>query len=93
MCIRDSCTYPVYLVTGSNREKTIEQVGLDLYNRSLKEMRTYFGVNLERIICELHGQPCFQLEDVTPNKKQIISSKSFKNELLQNNNIEIISAN
>ena len=30
MCIRDS----VYLVTGSDRAKTIEQVGLDIYNRS-----------------------------------------------------------
>ena len=32
--IKFACTYPVYLVTGSNREKTIEQIGLDLYNRS-----------------------------------------------------------
>ena len=28
-----ACNYDTYLVTGSNREKTIEQVGLDLYNR------------------------------------------------------------
>tara|TARA_Y100000114_G_C11660116_1_gene278610 strand:- start:59 stop:766 length:708 start_codon:yes stop_codon:yes gene_type:complete len=28
------CKYPVYLVTGSNREKTIDQIGLDVYNRS-----------------------------------------------------------
>ena len=32
--IKFACSYPVYLVTGSNREKTIEQIGLDLYNRS-----------------------------------------------------------
>ena len=32
--IKFACLYPVYLVTGSNREKTIEQIGLDLYNRS-----------------------------------------------------------
>ena len=32
--IKFACTYPVYLVTGSNREKTIDQIGLDLYNRS-----------------------------------------------------------
>ena len=29
-----ACNYDVYLVTGSDRAKTIEQVGLDLYNRS-----------------------------------------------------------
>ena len=31
-----ACKYDVYLVTGSDRAKTIEQVGLDLYNRSQK---------------------------------------------------------
>ena len=36
MCfmIKFCCTYDVYLVTGSDRSKTIEQVGLDIYNRS-----------------------------------------------------------
>jgi len=28
------CNHPVYLVTGSDREKTIDQVGLDVYNRA-----------------------------------------------------------
>jgi len=32
--IKFCCTYDVYLVTGSDREKTVEQVGLDVYNRS-----------------------------------------------------------
>ena len=27
------CKYDTYLVTGSDRAKTIEQVGLDIYNR------------------------------------------------------------
>ena len=38
MCfmIKFCCTYDVYLVTGSNREKTVEQVGLDVYNRSIR---------------------------------------------------------
>ena len=38
MCfmIKFCCTYDVYLVTGSDRAKTIEQVGLDIYNRSMK---------------------------------------------------------
>ena len=31
-----ACKYDVYLVTGSDRAKRIEQVGLDLYNRSKK---------------------------------------------------------
>ena len=28
------CKHPVYLVTGSDRQKTIDQVGLDVYNRA-----------------------------------------------------------
>ena len=36
MCfmIKFCCTYDVYLVTGSDREKTVEQVGLDVYYRA-----------------------------------------------------------
>ena len=38
MCfmIKFCCTYDVYLVTGSDRAKTIEQGGLDIYNRSIR---------------------------------------------------------
>ena len=38
MCfmIKFCCTYDVYLVTGSDRAKPIEQVGLDVYNRSIR---------------------------------------------------------
>ena len=32
--IKFCCRYDVYLVTGSDREKTVEQVGLDIYYRS-----------------------------------------------------------
>ena len=34
--IKFCCKYDVYLVTGSDRAKTIEQVGLDIYNRSIR---------------------------------------------------------
>ena len=34
--IKFCCTYDVYLVTGSDRAKTVEQVGLDVYNRSIR---------------------------------------------------------
>ena len=38
MCfmIKFCCTYDVYLVTGSDRAKTVEQVGLNVYNRSIR---------------------------------------------------------
>ena len=34
--IKFCCTYDVYLVTGSDRAKTVEQIGLDVYNRSIR---------------------------------------------------------
>ena len=34
--IKFCCAYDVYLVTGSDRAKTVEQVGLDVYNRSIR---------------------------------------------------------
>lgn len=50
---------------------------LDLRNASPKEMRTHFGVVLERTCNELRGISCLDLEDVAPPKQQIMSSRSF----------------
>lgn len=40
-------------------------------------IRDHFSVVLERTVRELNGIACLELEDVTPNKQQIISSRSF----------------
>ncbi len=40
-------------------------------------LRRRFSVVLERIQRELNGIPCLTLEEVAPNKQQIISSRSF----------------
>lgn len=50
---------------------------LDLRNASPKEIRTHFGVVMERTCNELRGISCLSLEDVAPPKQQIISSRSF----------------
>lgn len=50
---------------------------LDLRNASPKAIRSHFGVVMERTCEELRGVPCMELEDVTPNKQQIMSSRSF----------------
>ncbi len=49
----------------------------DLKNASPKEIRTHFGVVLERTCNELRGVSCLDLEDVAPAKQQIMSSRSF----------------
>jgi DNA polymerase V len=50
---------------------------LDLRNTSPAEIRTHFGVVLERTCSELRGISCLALEDIAPNKQQLMCSRSF----------------
>lgn len=40
-------------------------------------LRERFSVVLERTVHELRGTPCLQLEEVTPDRKSIVASRSF----------------
>ena len=66
---------------GSRIRKRLSAMGidtvLDLRNASPKEMRTHFGVVMERTCNELRGISCLELEDVMSPKQQIMSSRSF----------------
>jgi DNA polymerase V len=44
-------------------------------------LRTRYGVTVERILRELHGQSCLGLEEVNPTKQQILRSRSFSEEV------------
>lgn len=44
-----------------------------------KVIRREFSVVVERTVMELNAVPCMSLEDVTPAKQQIMSSRSFGN--------------
>tara|TARA_B100000900_G_scaffold395839_1_gene394588 strand:+ start:458 stop:1183 length:726 start_codon:yes stop_codon:yes gene_type:complete len=58
------CKYDTYLVTGSDREKTIEQVGLDVYNRS-KRVFQCSGADIyekNRSIWKSKWEPSYALE-------------------------------
>lgn len=50
---------------------------LELRNAKPAEIRKHFNVVLERTCQELRGVPCLELEDIAPDKQQIMSSKSF----------------
>lgn len=50
---------------------------LDLRNAKPAEIRKHFNVVMERTCKELRGEPCLELEEVVPDKQQIMSSKSF----------------
>lgn len=50
---------------------------LDLKNANPNQMRKVFNINLERIVYELNGHQCIELEFIPESNKQIISSRSF----------------
>lgn len=50
---------------------------LQLRDADVASMRNRYGVVMEKTIRELRGEPCIAIEEVTPAKKQIISSRSF----------------
>ena len=50
---------------------------LDLKRASPERLRQQFSVVMEKTIRELNGTVCLELEEISPAKKQIISSRSF----------------
>lgn len=50
---------------------------LELVQTDIKLLRKQFGVVLERTVSELRGTSCIELEDVVPEKQQIMASRSF----------------
>jgi len=49
----------------------------DLRAANTKFIRKHFGVTLERIVHELNGCSCLELEQIVPNRKSLIASRSF----------------
>ena len=50
---------------------------LDLKRASPSRMRSSFSVVMEKIIREVNGTSCIELEEISPARKQIVSSRSF----------------
>ena len=50
---------------------------LDLKRADSSQLRQQFSVVMQKTIHELNGIVCIELEDITPPKKQILSSRSF----------------
>ena len=43
----------------------------------VSRLRKRFGITMERTVRELRGESCLDIEEITPPKQQIISSRSF----------------
>ena len=74
---------PVEEVWGVGRQlsKHLTAIGIDtalkLADAEPGWIKKQFNIVLERTVRELNGQSCLKLDDITPLKKQIISSRSF----------------
>src|SRR3989338_493530 len=70
-------------VWGVGRRSTarLQQMGinsvLELKYSPAKRIRAEFGVVMERIVAELNGEACLELDEITPPRQQIICSRSF----------------
>lgn len=49
----------------------------DLRTASPSQLRARFSVVMEKIIREINGTTCIELEEINPPRKQIVSSRSF----------------
>ena len=70
-------------VWGVGRQHTLALNGIgihtvkDLRDANPSRIRQHFSVVMERTVQELRGVHCLALEDVSPPRRQIISSRSF----------------
>ncbi len=78
---------PVGEVWGIGRQlsKKLNQLGIqtvwDLAQQPPQKMQQQFSVVMARTVMELNGIACLELEEVSPDKKQIICSRSFSHKL------------
>ena len=66
---------------GRKSAQKLNQVGiqtaLDFYQSDIGIIETLLGVNGKRIYRELYGHSCLAIEEISPLKRQIVSSRSF----------------
>ena len=70
---------------GSRTTAKLNQIGIntvfDLATQPSKRIQTQFNIVIARTVMELNGIPCLELEELAPNKQQIVCSRSFSRKL------------
>ncbi|QPK65479.1 Y-family DNA polymerase [Methylomonas sp. LL1] len=78
---------PVGEVWGIGRKiaARLEQLGInsvwDLASQPPERIQAQFSVVVSRTVLELNGISCLELEEIAPNKQQIVCSRSFSRKL------------
>jgi DNA polymerase V len=72
---------------GSRTHARLKQLGIhtvwDLAGQPTSQIRSEFNVVIARTVMELNGIACLDMEDISPNKQQIVCSRSFSRQLIQ----------
>jgi DNA polymerase V len=72
---------------GSRTTAKLNQLGIqsvwDLASQPSKRIHSQFNVVVARTVLELNGIPCLELEEITPDKQQIVCSRSFSRRLTE----------
>ena len=71
---------------GSRTTAKLNQIGIntvwDLTIQPSERMQSQFNIVVARIVMELNGIPCLELEEIAPDKQQIVCSRSFKQAMI-----------
>lgn len=72
---------------GSRTNAKLNQLGIhtvwDLAIQPTQRIREEFNVVIARSVMELNGIPCLELEEIAPDKQQIVCSRSFSRRLTE----------
>jgi DNA polymerase V len=72
---------------GSRTAAKLNQIGIhtvwDLAIQPSKRIQAQFNVIVARTVLELNGIPCLELEEISPDKQQIVCSRSFSRRLTE----------
>lgn len=72
---------------GSKTAARLNRLGVitiwDLANRPAENIRQQFNIVVARTVMELNGIACLDLDDIAPDKQQIVCSRSFSRRLTE----------
>ncbi|NOT13366.1 MAG: Y-family DNA polymerase [Methylococcaceae bacterium] len=72
---------------GSRTTAKLNQLGIytvwDLATQPSQRMQAQFNVTVARTVLELNGTACMDLEEITPDKQQIVCSRSFSRRITE----------
>lgn len=77
---------------GQRLSRSLRRLGIgtvcQLHDSDIKAMRARFGMPMERLVSELRGIPCIEIADISPPRKQIMSSRSFGERIMKQDDLE-----